>query len=67
MKNRERIRETAVRLVILFAGLTVAHLGVTLFLLADLGPRGRRGISVSSPAGQHDQIKTPRGPRLFLP
>ncbi|MBQ6774112.1 MAG: hypothetical protein IJP48_08645 [Synergistaceae bacterium] len=25
------------RLVILFCGLTIAHLGVTLFLLADLG------------------------------
>lgn len=31
------IRETAVRLLILFIGLIIAHLGVTLFLLADLG------------------------------
>ena len=35
--DRQKIRETAVRLVILFIGLAVAHLGVTLFLLADLG------------------------------
>lgn len=34
MKN---LRETFFRLVILFCGLTIAHLGVTLFLLADLG------------------------------
>lgn len=30
-------KETLVRVIILLAGLTVAHLGVTLFLLADLG------------------------------
>lgn len=30
-------KEAAVRLLLLFIGLTVAHLGVTLFLLADLG------------------------------
>ena len=35
--DRQKIRETAVRLVILFIGLVIAHLGVTLFLLADLG------------------------------
>ena len=34
MKN---YRETIWRLVILFVGLTIAHLGVTMFLLADLG------------------------------
>lgn len=34
MKN---LRETLCRLVILFCGLTIAHLGVTLFLLANLG------------------------------
>lgn len=31
------VKETLLRLLILLAGLTVAHLGVTLFLLADLG------------------------------
>ncbi|MBQ7734104.1 MAG: YitT family protein [Synergistaceae bacterium] len=30
-------KETFCRLIILFCGLTIAHLGVTLFLLADLG------------------------------
>ncbi len=30
-------RETLLRLIMLFLGLVVAHLGVTLFLLADLG------------------------------
>lgn len=34
---KRSLKETAVRLVILLIGLTVAHLGVTLFLLADLG------------------------------
>lgn len=32
-----KYKETALRLVILFVGLTIAHLGVTMFLLADLG------------------------------
>ncbi len=32
-----KFKETLIRLLILFGGLTVAHLGVTLFLLADLG------------------------------
>ncbi len=32
-----KIKETLVRLVILVFGLTIAHIGVTLFLLADLG------------------------------
>ncbi len=31
------IKEKAIRLVILFFGLVIAHLGVTLFLLSDLG------------------------------
>ncbi len=35
--NNSCLKGTAVRLLILFAGLAVAHLGVTLFLLADLG------------------------------
>ena len=30
-------KETLIRVLILLAGLTIAHLGVTLFLLADLG------------------------------
>ena len=34
---KKGLKETILRLVILLAGLTVAHLGVTLFLLADLG------------------------------
>ncbi len=34
MKN---IKETILRVIILFVGLVIAHLGVTLFLLADLG------------------------------
>ena len=37
MKNSEKLREMILRLVILFVGLVIAHLGVTLFLLADLG------------------------------
>ena len=32
-----KYKETFLRLVILFVGLTIAHLGVTMFLLADLG------------------------------
>ena len=32
-----KIMEKAMRLVLLFIGLVIAHLGVTLFLLADLG------------------------------
>ena len=32
-----RYRELLIRLLLLFLGLTIAHLGVTLFLLADLG------------------------------
>lgn len=31
------VKEMLIRLIILFVGLTIAHLGVTLFLLADLG------------------------------
>lgn len=34
MKN---VKEIVLRLIILFIGLTIAHLGVTMFLLADLG------------------------------
>ena len=39
MQNKwsPKLRETAARLLILFGGLVIAHLGVTLFLLADLG------------------------------
>lgn len=36
MKKRS-LKEVLLRIVILFVGLTIAHLGVTLFLLADLG------------------------------
>lgn len=35
--NKNKLKEIILRLVILFVGLTIAHLGVTLFLLADLG------------------------------
>lgn len=35
--NKEKIREKAARVAVLFAGLVIAHFGVTLFLLADLG------------------------------
>lgn len=35
--EKRGLKETCVRVVILLAGLTIAHLGVTLFLLADLG------------------------------
>ena len=35
--NPQKKKETMIRLVILFGGLVVAHFGVTLFLLADLG------------------------------
>ena len=31
------MKQTILRIIILFAGLVVAHLGVSLFLLADLG------------------------------
>ncbi len=34
---KEKLIEKAIRLGVLFGGLVVAHLGVTLFLLADLG------------------------------
>ena len=34
---KDRIKEYIARLVILFIGLTIAHLGVTLFLLSDMG------------------------------
>ena len=34
---KRSIKEMVVRILILFLGLTIAHLGVTLFLLADLG------------------------------
>jgi len=34
---KRSIKETCFRIVILFIGLAIAHLGVTLFLLADLG------------------------------
>ena len=32
-----KYKETFLRLILLFVGLTIAHLGVTMFLLADLG------------------------------
>lgn len=35
--EKRSLRETCIRVVILLVGLTIAHLGVTLFLLADLG------------------------------
>lgn len=34
---KRSVKEIAVRMVILFVGLCIAHLGVTLFLLAELG------------------------------
>jgi len=34
---KRTLKETLIRIVILFVGLTIAHLGVTLFLLANLG------------------------------
>ena len=34
---RRPLKETCIRILILFLGLTIAHFGVTLFLLADLG------------------------------
>ncbi len=34
---KRSLKETIIRVVILLIGLTIAHLGVTLFLLADLG------------------------------
>ena len=34
---KRTLRETVLRAIILFVGLLIAHLGVTLFLLADLG------------------------------
>ena len=37
MSGRRPLRETCVRVALLLAGLTVAHLGVTLFLQSDLG------------------------------
>lgn len=35
--QKRSLKEIMLRIVILFIGLTIAHLGVTLFLLADLG------------------------------
>ena len=35
--QKRSLREILLRVIILFIGLTIAHLGVTLFLLADLG------------------------------
>lgn len=37
MNMKEKYLEKLIRLVVLFIGLVIAHLGVTLFLLADLG------------------------------
>lgn len=37
MQIKSRWRELGIRIVILMIGLTIAHFGVTLFLLADLG------------------------------
>ena len=34
---RRNLKETILRVVILLAGLVIAHLGVTIFLLVDLG------------------------------
>jgi len=34
---KKSLKETLIRIIILFIGLVIAHLGVTLFLLADLG------------------------------
>ena len=34
---KRTIKEIILRVIILLIGLTIAHLGVTLFLLADLG------------------------------
>ena len=36
-ENKRTVKEWVIRVVILLAGLTIAHLGVTLFLLAELG------------------------------
>ena len=36
-KNSKTVKEIALRVIILFIGLTIAHFGVTLFLLANLG------------------------------
>lgn len=35
--EKQHIKELIVRVIILFVGLTIAHLGVTLFLLANMG------------------------------
>lgn len=35
--NKTKVKELVLRVVILLVGLTIAHLGVTLFLLANLG------------------------------
>ena len=37
IKDNAKLRESIIRLLLLFVGLVIAHLGVTLFLLADLG------------------------------
>lgn len=54
----KNVKEYVLRLVILFAGLVIAHLGVTLFILADLGSdpfnvliQGLRNVLLS--AGLH--------------
>ena len=37
LKDNLKLRQSIIRLLLLFVGLVIAHLGVTLFLLADLG------------------------------
>ena len=37
IKDNAKLRESIIRLLLLFVGLVIANLGVTLFLLADLG------------------------------
>ena len=50
-------------------GMSLSSMGEGQVILVQIlpDPRGRRGIHVSSPAGQHGKTRTPRGPRLFLP
>ena len=56
---KKNLREYIIRLVILFAGLVVAHLGVTLFILSELGNdpfnvliQGLRNLTASAGAVQ---------------
>ena len=67
---KTRILETVLRLAYLFLGLIIAHLGVTLFLLADLGSDpycnrcavcAHRGAARRQIRNRNDHLRLPGG------